>query len=250
MYPIFIFLRPMTATSKVNCMQQGTASLNYTHHSLQIMSNCPVPILQSGPFTKTAPHHEPNEEYYRPASNGTQKESTPQAQYYSASFPGHPIPQVREVRSIRTDRQPTPHGLSPLDFIRISISPSGNGGHESSHYYQIQHQKNHSQASSYPPSRDQYYPRSTDASLSSFSDDIFESGVTTPASDHSTCSSSGLSSRSSCTGLLSVPSESSICSNGSICSNVSSQIFFPQSGGSYYSQQQQNQQTPHYIIAT
>jgi hypothetical protein len=242
--------RPITATSKVNCMQQSTTSLNYSHQTLQMMSNCPVPILQSGPFTKPAPHHEGNEEYYRTPTNGTQKENTPQAQYYSAPFPGHPIPQVREIRCLRADRQAAPHGLSPLDFIRISISPSGNGGLECSQYYQIQHQKTQSQASSYPPSRDQYYTRSTDASLSSFSDDIFESGMTTPASDHSTCSSSGLSSRSSCAGLLSVPSEGSLCSNGSICSNVSSQMFFPQSGGSYYSQQQQNQQTPHYIIAT
>lgn len=234
--------RPSASNSKANCVLQGTSSLNFSHQTLQMMANCSNPILQATPFTKPTPHHEGNEEYYRAVTNSNQKENTPQSQYYSASFPGHPIPQVRDMRCIRTDRQQASHGLTPLEFIHISISPSGNGGHEFNQYYQVQHQR--SKTSSYPSSRDQYYPRSTDASLSSFSDDNFESGMTTPASDHSTCSSSGMSSRSSCTGLLSVPSEGSMCSGGS------SQIFFPQSGGPYHSQQQQSQQTPHYIIAT
>ena len=181
--------------------------------------------------------NEKNEEFYRSVGPGVQKDMISQALYYSAPFPGRPTSNSRDSRCSRSDCQPP--GLSPLDFHRVSVSPSSESCRDSGRYYPAQHQKGEHIGHS---PRDHYYLRTNEApSLSSFSDEYCESGVTTPASERSTCSSSGMTSRSS---MLSMPVEGPHLNS----SSVSSQIFCPQPAGSYYSQQQFQQ--PHYIIAS
>ena len=229
--------RSGSAKGSTNCLQQGSEPLTYSHDTFQMMSNCTTTKTHSALPVEGGHQNEKNEEYYRSVGPAVQKDLISQAVYYSAPFPGRPTSTSRETRCSRSDGQPL--GLSPLDFHRVSVSPSSERCRDGSRFYTTQHQKGEPVGHS---PRDHYYLRTNETpSLSSFSDEYCESGVTTPASDRSTCSSSGLTSRSS---LLSMPAEVSHLNS----SNVSSQIFCPQPAGSYYSQQQFQQ--PHYIIAS
>ena len=233
------YVRPMDSMPDGNCLQHGVSPLSYSHQTLQMMSTCPA-VSQCSPYIQSNLQNDSNDnEYYR-VQNGGQTDVAPQPHYYPVPIPfsGHASnhlnqTHLRDMRSIRPDILPIQTGPSPLDFMRNSIATHTNG-----HQYSAHQQK--SQTGSFR--NDQYFTRQETSSLSSFSDDNCDSGsgATTPASERSLASSSGLSSRAS---LLSVSSDGSLCS-----SNVSPPIFLSQPNGSYYKHLQQQQ--PHYITAS
>ena len=230
--------RPLSSTGN-NCIQPGSAPLNYSHQTLQILSQCPVAISQSTSYVQSSIQNENNDEYFRALNGGVKAESTTQGQYYSIPYTGHPASQMRDVRSMRGEIQQIQVGLSPLDFIRTNVSSHTTCGREERQHFLVLQQNGLANGFC----NEQFYSRPTDiTSLSSFSDDNCESGATTPASERSIGGGSGMSSRSSLTGLHCASSDVSLCSNSG-----SSQIF-TQPGGSYYKQQQLQQ--PHYIIAS
>jgi hypothetical protein len=236
LFQYIIAFRSGSSKGNTNCLQQGPDPLTYSHDTFQMMSNSTASKTQSALPTELELKNEKNEEFYRSVGPGVQKDMISQALYYSAPFPGRPTSISRDSRCSRSDCQPP--GLSPLDFHRVSVSPS-ESCRDSGRFCPAQNQKGEHIGHS---PRDHYYLRSNEApSLSSFSDEYCESGVNTPASERSTCSSSGMTSRSS---MLSMPVEGPHLNS----SSVSSQIFCPQPAGSYYSQQQFQQ--PHYIIAS
>lgn len=223
--------RSIGPISDASCQQKGPMPLSYSHQTLQMMSSCPVAIALSSSYAQSSIPKDCNDEFYRTLNSAKQTETVSQSPYYPVPYPVHPTSQVLNIRSL----QPIQVGLSPLDFIRTAISPLPNCEREANHRFMVQHQKG--LLSGY--CGDQYYPRPSEiSSLCSFSDDNCESGATTPASERSMGSNSGLSSRSS---MLSVASDASICSN-----NGPAQIFSSQSAGPYYKQPQ----PPHFIVAS
>lgn len=186
-------------------------------------------ISHSDVYVKPVSQNEIIEAYHRVAACSGKKELTIQSPYYLTPFSGHSTPLAE---CLKVDSHPVTGGLCANDYPQPSVSPVGNVGPERSHYFPLSQLKG--QLCGYP-TYDKYYSRSTDApSMSSFSDDACESGATTPASERSTHSSSGISRRSS---LMSVSNDGT------------SKVFYPQAGGgSYYSQQQLQQ--PHYITAS
>lgn len=221
----------MAPTSDVSCHLSCSTPVSYLHRNLQAMPSCSVTITPPSSYAPSGIHNDSNEEYYRTGKSEVQKECTSQPPYYPMPFPVQQTSQLRDVRVA----QPIQVGLSPLDFIRTTVTPQSTCDREANYRFMVQNQKNLSNGYY----GDQFYSRPTEtSSLSSFSDDNCESGATTPASERSMCSSGGLSSRSS---LLSVSSDASICSNSG-----SGQIFLSQSTGPYYKQLQ----PPHFITAS
>mmetsp|Transcript_23585 Transcript_23585/g.22731 ORF Transcript_23585/g.22731 Transcript_23585/m.22731 type:complete len:499 (-) Transcript_23585:485-1981(-) len=203
----FTYQKPYPSdVSNNNGLQQASTPVPYSHETLQMS------VLNSQP-TEYSQSNLENEKKHCDLKNGGPKESVSQTQYYPPPFP------LGQASAINGQ-------LSPLGFVHAAILANNISGRD-----QVQ-------VNGYPshPCDGSYYDQSNELS---FSDDNYNSGTTTPLSAWSSCPNSA---RSSCAGLNSTSSESSMCSPNN--------SFFPlQSGGPYHIRNQKLQQ-PHYIIAS